>query len=102
MELLIYNKSIRKFTQSLREDIQGKVDHMFHLLREYNGNIGGRYTKKISKDIFELRIHMDFQVRYLYTFYKGTIMILHGFVKKTQKIPKKELIIARNRKMSLD
>jgi phage-related protein len=48
-------------------------------------------SKKIAKDLFELRIISNISIRIFYTFYKDQILILDAFVKKSQKIPKKEI-----------
>src|SRR5258708_3561755 len=56
-------------------------------------------SKKIEPGLFELRIRRGSDIlRIFYMFDKGQIIILlHLFVKKTQKIPRKELEIARKR-----
>ncbi|MCD8213465.1 MAG: type II toxin-antitoxin system RelE/ParE family toxin [Campylobacter sp.] len=53
----------------------------------------------MGKGLFELRVKgNDGIVRLFYVFQKDKkIYILHGFVKKTQKTPKKELEIAYTR-----
>lgn len=48
-------------------------------------------SKKIAKDLYELRVFGDISIRIFYTFYKNEILILHAFIKKSQKIPKQEL-----------
>lgn len=57
------------------------------------------FTKHLEKNLYELRIKSGNNiVRILFTFGKGQrVILLHGFVKKKQKIPEKELEIARNR-----
>lgn len=50
--------------------------------------------KKIAKNIFELRIYGNQKVRIFYTIYKNQAILLYGFVKKTQKIPSREIAIA--------
>ena len=52
------------------------------------------HSKKITGDLFELRIRGRQEIRILYTFYRSQIILLHGFIKKTPKIPPKELKIA--------
>jgi phage-related protein len=48
--------------------------------------------------LIELRVRGRQEVRVLYVFAMGErIYLLHGFVKKTQTTPKKELDIARQR-----
>ena len=51
--------------------------------------IGMPVTRHLSGEIWKLRPYRN---RVLYAHYKeDTFVILHHFVKKTQKIPKKEL-----------
>jgi phage-related protein len=56
-------------------------------------------SKYLEPGLWELRIKAGSDIlRVLYTFEKGQIIILlHGFVKKTQKTPGGELEIARKR-----
>lgn len=62
----------------------------------------GSLSKKIKgiKGLFELRIKgKNTIIRFFYCYKKNKIIIvLNGFVKKTQKIPTKELEIAIKRK----
>jgi phage-related protein len=60
------------------------IDELGYLLRPPK-------SKKIAKDLFELRIISNISIRIFYTFYKDQILILDAFVKKSQKIPKKEI-----------
>ena len=56
------------------------------------------YCKKITKDIFEIRIKVKDCYRILYAFlHDDIIILLHIFKKKTNKIPKKDLNLAINR-----
>mgnify|MGYP000663425715 CR=1 FL=1 len=58
--------------------------------------------KKIKDKLFELRILGKIEVRIFYMFNKSKIILLHGFIKKSQKIPKKELRYALNKMNELD
>ncbi len=51
----------------------------------------------MAKNIYELRVLGGLSVRIFYTFYNDNIWVLHAFIKKSQKIPKKELEIVINR-----
>lgn len=56
------------------------------------------YCKKITKEIFEIRIKIKDSYRILYaSIYKNNVMLLHIFKKKTRKTPKKDLNLAINR-----
>ena len=58
----------------------------------------GPYCKKITGDIFEIRIKIKDCYRILYAFlYKDTVVLLHIFKKKTNKIFRKDLKLAINR-----
>ena len=39
--------------------------------------------------------------RVLFVFHEGTIVLLHGFIKKTQKAPQQEIDLARKRAKKL-
>ena len=59
---------------------------------------------KISgyEDMWEIRIRLPnkTQIRILFLEHGSNIVFLHGFVKKTQKTPKKELRLANRRKQA--
>ena len=73
---------------------------MIKLLEKYSNQIGPHYSKKVSRDLFEIRIKGKLEVRIFYTFHEKNIFLLHGFVKKSQKIPKRELEVA-TKKLSM-
>lgn len=66
-----------------------KIVAYFDLLEEFGTRIGEPVTKHLDGEIWELR---PIKNRFLYAYYKNKkFIILHHFVKKTQKIPKREL-----------
>lgn len=55
-------------------------------------------VKNIGAGVRELRIHFHGQYRVIYTAqFKNRVYVLHAFQKKTQKIPQKEIDLARTR-----
>ncbi|MDO8452923.1 MAG: type II toxin-antitoxin system RelE/ParE family toxin [bacterium] len=56
-------------------------------------------SKHLESGLWELRIRAGTDIlRMIYTFEKGQVIILlHGFIKKDQKTPARELEIARKR-----
>ena len=66
--------------------------------------MGEPYTKPLNDGLFEIRAKAQEGIgRSIYCYQKGQkIIILHSFVKKTQKTPKKELEIALKRKKELE
>ena len=55
------------------------------------------HTKKVTSDLYELRIRGRQEIRIFYSFVKQDIYLLHVFIKKQQKIPRKEIEIAQTR-----
>jgi len=70
--------------------------HEIDLLERFGPHLALPHSRKIENDLWELRIRGETQVRILYTFINKTIVLLHVF-RKSQKIPVKELDIARDR-----
>lgn len=64
---------------------------MVDFLEKYGPFLGGKFTKKLRKDLFELRITGKEQIRILYTAKASNIILLHVFKKKTQKTPPNEI-----------
>lgn len=60
------------------------------------------HAKKITDCLFELRVRGSQEVRIFYTFNKKSIIILYGFLKKSDKISRKEINIAINKLRLLD
>ena len=79
------------FLKSLNDDLATKVFGLLEIFDELGVNLGPPKLKKITKEIYELRIMGKISVRILCSFFEGEIYILHAFVKKSQNIPKKEL-----------
>ena len=90
-------KIIDDFIESLSEKTISKIFWMFDLLERYGPEIGMPYVKRISRELFELRIRKQESVRFLFTEKNKTIWIIHGFKKKRMKIQNKEIKIALNR-----
>lgn len=91
MEIIFYQKEIRPFLDSLHKAESTKVARALKLLRDVGHLLRMPHVKKVSERVFELRIEGKISVRLFYTFSHSKIYILHGFVKKSQDIPEKEL-----------
>jgi len=94
MEVQILDVSLEKFIKNLQKPTIAKALRTIDLLEQFGEKLGPPHTKKISTRLFELRIPGRQEVRIFYSFYKSRIFLLHGFVKKSQKIPRKEIQIA--------
>ena len=103
-EVLFYRdekerEPVQEFLRSLDTRAQARLIWSIEQLRVRN--ISARYplVEHIEGDIFELREESSTNIyRILYVLYIGRrIVLLHGFQKKTQKTPKREIELARRR-----
>lgn len=66
-----------------------KISEYLELLKAYGTRAGLPSTRHIEEDIWELRPTQD---RILFAYWKNNkFLLLHHFVKKTQKTPRREI-----------
>jgi|TARA_R110002167_G_C12702382_1_gene653731 phage-related protein len=80
--------------------IQARTLKLLEMIEEYGANLGAPHTTSMGDGLFEIRAKAQEGIgRSLYCYMEGKeVQILHAFVKKSQKTPKKDLEIARKRK----
>ena len=90
---------VKNFIDNLDEIAQGKVINTIRLLKMYGVQMGAPHARKIiGMDIWELRILGKDSIRIFYIAIQNkTFLLLHAFIKKSQKTPVKELKIAKER-----
>lgn len=91
MEIRIFDSELEKFIQSLEKPTIAKVLRTIDLLEIFGLRLGMPHTKKVAERLFELRIRGYQEVRIFYTFHKKSIILLSGFLKKSEKTPQKEI-----------
>jgi phage-related protein len=70
---------------------------------QYGWPLGMPVVRKLEQGLWEIRSRLDKRIaRVLFTVQDNTIVLLHGFIKKSQKIAKADLVLARQRKMKLE
>ena len=103
VEIQFWDREVEKFVAGLEKATIAKVLRTFDLLEKFGHKLEMPHSKKIESGLFELRIRGDQEVRFLYVFNnKKVVIVLHGFIKKSQRIPAKHLQTARNRKKRID
>lgn len=80
-------------------DIYADYLRLIDLISEYGPLLRMPHSKAMGSGLFELRARGKSGIgRALYCYVVGRrVVILHAFIKKTQKTPDKDLKIARNR-----
>ncbi|MDA1316417.1 MAG: type II toxin-antitoxin system RelE/ParE family toxin [bacterium] len=104
MKVFYYSSSegdspISDFLDSLSQKQQAKLIRIFSTIEEYGLQSVLPHIKSISGyPLWEIRVIGKDNIRAVYARkHKDSIIILHGFVKKKQKTPLKEIIIAMTR-----
>jgi len=71
---------------------------------EFGWPVGMPTCRPMGSGLFEVRtvLPSDRIARVLFCIYKGRMVLLHGFIKKTQKTPKQDLDLAKERKRKLE
>lgn len=90
---------IKDFLNSLSETQRAKIVKIFKLFQDFGLTILIPYTKHLTNTpLWEIRIRGKDNIRIIYVSQtKNSILVLHGFLKKKQKTPYKEIKIALNR-----
>lgn len=71
---------------------------------EYHWPVGPPQCKAIGNGVFEIRSRISDgrTARVLFFTERNQLYLLHGFIKKSTKIPKRDLDLARNRKKEME
>lgn len=68
-----------------------KIIKSLGLLEQYGNTIRYPHTKYISEGVFELRVVGMSNIRIFFIFKNEEVVILHAIIKKTQKLPRKDI-----------
>ena len=92
-------KPVEDFFDSLETKAILKINHAIELLETFGLEGGYPHIRKLTgSDLWEYRILGSDSIRIFYVSLTGkTFLILHGFKKKKQKTPIKEIKIAEER-----
>ena len=77
----------REFVDSLDDKAAARVDAFIERLRIYGNRMQGKFVKKLTNDIFELRVkQFDRIFRVLFFYQPGMLTVItSGFQKKTEQ-----------------
>ena len=91
------------FIDHLQASQKAKISRCIDLLEEYGPQTKEPHSKKLSgyTNLFELRSSGSSPVRLLYSCLPNKFLVLHAFVKKTNKTPAKEIDTALKRLTAL-
>ena len=70
---------------------------------QYGWPLGMPLIRKLDKGLWEVRSRLENGIaRVIFTVHDGRMILLHGFIKKSQKTPLNELQVARKRLSALE
>jgi phage-related protein len=101
MRIEAFTNDIKTFIQGLDAQMHVRTMRCLDLLKEHGHELRMPVSKSLSNGLFELRVGGNIQVRIIYCFHQETALLLHAFIKKTDKIPKKEMELALKRRKLL-
>lgn len=95
------NCPVKEFIDSLSPEGKARYVFIAQLMKDYGINVREPYVKQITghRKLFEMRLKDRSGIsRILYFAHTGRkLILLHGFTKKTEKTPKKEIETAEQR-----
>jgi phage-related protein len=98
-EIIYYSKALQEEIMALPAGVQARYIHITKRMRMFGANLGMPHTQSIRDGLFEIRLKSKEGIgRVFYcTLVNKRIVMLHCFIKKSQKIPKHDLKIAISR-----
>lgn len=102
MRVLFFDNKLEEFIKILEKSTIAKVLRAIDLLEKFGHQLEMPHSKNVGRGLFELRVRGKQEIRIFYTFSNNAAVLLHGYIKKTQQIPGKELSTAQSRLKVLD
>ena len=97
------NEPVRDWLLGLTKDDRKAIGTDIQTV-EFGWPAGIPVCRPMKNGLYEVRTNLDGGriSRVLFCFYAGKMVLLHGFIKKTQKTPKLDLDLAKKRKREVE
>ncbi|MFJ4372605.1 type II toxin-antitoxin system RelE/ParE family toxin [Pseudomonas japonica] len=96
------NEPVREWLAGLSRDHKRMIGGEIKTV-QIGWPIGMPVVRKLERGLWEVRVNLvDAIARVLFTVIGDTMVLLHGFIKKSQKTPASDLETARQRKATLE
>ena len=94
-----YSEDVQKILENWPVGIRAYYARLTERIKLYGPNLGMPFTRAIGDGLFEIRAKGKEGIgrAFFCTVVGNKIIILHAFIKKSQKTPQKEVKIARQR-----
>lgn len=93
-------RPVQEFIDNLDIRSKAKIARTIDLLEQFGIDLGMPYAKHVEEELWELRTRVGTnQYRIIHFLFTGKVFILlHGFAKKSGRIPERDLKVARDRR----
>lgn len=92
---------VREWLYTLNKEDRKIIGHDIRTI-QIEWPIGLPLVRPLGNKLWEVRSNLDNRIaRIIFVFDKGTIILLHGFIKKSQKTPTNDLDLAQKRAKKL-
>jgi phage-related protein len=91
------NMPVQDWLYKLSEEERKKIGEEIKTV-EFGWPLGMPIVRKLKTNLWEVRIHLKAKIaRVLFTVVDDSMILLHGFIKKTEKTPKEDIELAEKR-----
>ncbi len=90
--LEIYREYFWEFFNEQPKEVQEKIEYVLEIIISVD-RIPKKFFKHVDDGIYEIRIERDGNIYRIFSFFDDgkLVILLHGFQKKSQKLPRKEI-----------
>ncbi len=94
-----HTKDVEAFVLGLPDGLLARYLRLADMMQEFGCNLGMPHTRAMGDGLFELRVKGKEGIARMFfcTVIGQRIVMLHGFIKKSEKTPLKELKLAKLR-----
>ncbi len=94
------DEPVRKWLQELKKGDKKVIGEEIKTV-QFGWPLGMPIVRKLDKDLWEVRVSMENRIaRILFTVHEDTMVLLHGFIKKSKKTLANDLKLAKQRLQS--
>lgn len=91
------NEPVREWLKALPQEEKKTIGQDIKTV-QFGWPLGMPLVRKLDKDLWEVRSYLPNRIaRVLFTVSDKTMVLLHGFIKKSQKTPADDLALAKQR-----
>lgn len=95
------NEPVREWLRSLPQAERRAIGDEIRAV-QFGWPVGMPLVRKLEAGLWEVRVRLPGRIaRVLFTVVDGSAVLVHGFIKKSQKTPQPDLALARTRKAML-